>query len=331
VCKGSKECPKKRLLVENEGDKHAKLKKASEYKKRKQSEETDSQQKIRLKKLCESIKQKRSEETDSVRKIRLQKLRESIKQKRSEETDSEQQIRLQKINESIKHKRSEETDSERQIRLQKISESVKQKRSEETDSEKHIRLQKDCESKKRKPSEETDTNRQIRLEKDRLNKKQKRAKKVSQPQHEILNQQDYLNMFDNTNNGGIEEQCWAKANFNKFNKSVQYIVSQCTVCQEAWPLKSKPRTLHYMCSRCFRDKKSPKKFSCENSMIPSCVPHELQNLTQIEEMLIARALPIMRVYIKPGGTANEVIRGIVLTCHKMSKNLQCLCQDILKI
>jgi hypothetical protein len=36
----------------------------------------------------------------------------------------------------------------------------------------------------------------MRLEKDRLNKKQKRAKKVSQPQHEILNQQDYLNMFD---------------------------------------------------------------------------------------------------------------------------------------
>jgi hypothetical protein len=80
----------------------------------------------------------------------------------------------------------------------------------------------------------------MRLEKDRLNKKQKRAKKVSQPEHEI-NQQDYLNMFDNTESGGIEEQCWAKANINKFNKSVQYIVSQCTVCQEAWPLKSKPK------------------------------------------------------------------------------------------
>ena len=36
-------------------------------------------------------------------------------------------------------------------------------------------------------------------------------------------------------------------------------------------------------------------------MIPSHVPLELQNLTQIEEMLIACALPIMRVYIKPGG------------------------------
>jgi hypothetical protein len=119
---------------------------------------------------------------------------------------------------------------------------------------------------------------------------------VSQPHNEI-NQQDYLTMFDITNNGGIEEQCWANTNINK---SMQYIVSQCTVCQEAWPLKSKPISLS-VCLRCARDKKSPKKFSSENSMIPSSVPHELQNFTRIEEMLIARALPIMRVYIKPGG------------------------------
>ena len=265
-------------------DQQARLKKASEYKKRKQSEETDSEQQIRL-----------------------QKVNKSIKQKRSEETDGERQIRLQKDSESKKRKRSEETDTNRQIRLQKDSESRKRKQSEETDPNKRIRLQKDSESKKRKRSEETDTNRQMRLEKDRLDKKQKRAKKVSQ--------QDYLNMFDNTNNGGIEEQCWAKANINKFDKSVQYIVSQCTVCQEAWPLKSKPRT-PYMCSRCFRDKKSPKKFSCENSMIPSSVPNELQNLTQIEEMLIARALPIMRVYIKPGGQ-----RGYSGHCINLPQNV----------
>jgi hypothetical protein len=156
----------------------------------------------------------------------------------------------------------------------------------------------------------------MRLEKDRLSIKQKRANKVSQPQHEILNQLDYLNiMFDKSKNGGIEEQCWAKANINKFNKSVQYIVSQCAVCQEAWPLKSKPNT-PYVCSRCFRDKKSPQKFSCENSMIPSCVPHELQNLTRIEEMLIARALPIMRVYIKPGGQ-----RGYSGHCINLPRNV----------
>ena len=35
-------------------------------------------------------------------------------------------------------------------------------------------------------------------------------------------------------------------------------------------------------------------------MIPSPVPKELQGLFQVEEMVIARALPIMRVYVKPG-------------------------------
>ena len=122
---------------------------------------------------------------------------------------------------------------------------------------------------------------------------------MSQP-HSELNQQDYLSTFDIHNNGGIEDQCWANANMNRFHRSVEYIVSQCSVCKEAWPLKAKPRS-PYVCSHCSRNKKIPNKFSSENFMIPSCVPNELQNLTQIEEMLIARALPIMRVYIKPGG------------------------------
>jgi hypothetical protein len=180
--------------------------------------------------------------------------------------------------------------------------------------------------KKRKRSEESDSERRNRLEKDRLSKKQKRTQRVSQPQPE-LNKTDYLNLFDITQNGGIEEQSWAKANINKFNKSVQYTVSQCTVCQEAWPLKSKPRS-PYVCLRCSRDKKSPRKFSYENSMIPSSVPHELQNLTQIEEMLIARALPITRVYIKPGGQ-----RGYSGHCINLPQNvteLAMFCQDTLK-
>ena len=105
------------------------------------------------------------------------------------------------------------------------------------------------------------------------------------------------------------------ANINKFHKSVQYIVSQCTVCQEAWPLKCKPRS-PYVCTRCSRDKKYPKKFSTENLMIPSFVPNELQNLTQIEEMLIARALPIMKVYIKPGGQ-----RGYSGHCINLPQNV----------
>ena len=36
-------------------------------------------------------------------------------------------------------------------------------------------------------------------------------------------------------------------------------------------------------------------------MLPSAVPVELKNLTHIEEMLIARVVPVMSVYTKPGG------------------------------
>ena len=100
--------------------------------------------------------------------------------------------------------------------------------------------------------------------------------------------------FDIIQNGSIHEQSWAKCNINKFHKFVEFSISQCTICQEAWPMKSKPMLPNnYVCSRCSRDAKSSKKISP--------VPHELKGLTQIEEMLIAHALPIMRVYIKPGG------------------------------
>ena len=37
-------------------------------------------------------------------------------------------------------------------------------------------------------------------------------------------------------------------------------------------------------------------------MIPSSVPLVLEHLTQVEEMLIAHALPITDVYLKPGGS-----------------------------
>ena len=186
---------------------------------------------------------------------------------------------------------------------------MRQKRAHETECEKHARREKARKYKKRKRDAETETEKQTRLENTRNYKRRKQAEKacvdneISMTNAVItVNQQDYLKEHHLAKNGSIEEQSWAKANIKKFHKSVQFSVSRCKICQEAWPLKSKPRSPNdYVCSRCCRDKKSPKKFSCENSMIPSPVPHQLQNLTQIEEMLIARALPIMRVYIKPGG------------------------------
>ena len=132
------------------------------------------------------------------------------------------------------------------------------------------------------------------------------------------NQTDYLKQFDVFSHGPIHEQHWANSNIDKFHQAIKFGTNQCTICKEAWAMKSKPRSPEtYVCSRCSRDKKSPKKLSVENYMIPSPAPHELQGLTQVEEMLIARAIPIMRIYIKPGGQ-----RGYAGHCINLPQNVK---------
>ena len=76
---------------------------------------------------------------------------------------------------------------------------------------------------------------------------------------------------------------------------------QCTVCSEIWPSRDKSSKQLYECIRCSRDKNVVKKFSTANDMHPGPVPECLQNLTQVEEMLIARVSPIMYIYRKHGG------------------------------
>ena len=54
-------------------------------------------------------------------------------------------------------------------------------------------------------------------------------------------------------------------------------------------------------------------------MIPSLVPFQLENLTQVEEMLTARVLPIMRVYIKPGGQRGYSVRSLYKPAPERSR------------
>lgn len=54
-------------------------------------------------------------------------------------------------------------------------------------------------------------------------------------------QKQYLNNFEYPENGMLHEQSWVKQNILSFHKSICYIVFKCTVCHEAWPMKSKPR------------------------------------------------------------------------------------------
>ena len=64
--------------------------------------------------------------------------------------------------------------------------------------------------------------------------------------------------------------------------------------------------LNDTCHRCFLDKQNVKMFSRENSMHPGPVPSELQNLTMVEQQLIARISPCISIYmLKHGGLATK--------------------------
>lgn len=127
----------------------------------------------------------------------------------------------------------------------------------------------------------------------------------------LMNEIDFKN--PTTYNEELHQQTSSKENMRRFHKALKFTIYQCHVCHEAWPLKTKPKnSANYICSRGVHDKSVPKKFSADNSMIPSPVPKELQGLTQFEEMLIARAFPVMHVYTKLRG-GQRAYKGHVLT------------------
>lgn len=237
------------------------------------------------------------------------------KRKAAQETKEEKQTRQKKLREYAKKKRSQES-KQKQKRRQKLRENVIRKRSKETKQEKQRRLQRAREYKKRRKLKEIDAGKLLTNQ--RKGCVRNAVNTLGTSPHGVQQRQVYLNEFDTVKNGPLHQQNWAKTNIANFHRSMKYSIYQCTIWKEAWPRKSKPRSPDsYICLQCSRDKNSPKKFSVDNLMIPSTIPIELQGLTQIEEMLIARALPIMRVYIKPGGQ-----RGYSGHCINLPQNIK---------
>ena len=68
----------------------------------------------------------------------------------------------------------------------------------------------------------------------------------------------FLSEFNIEKNGPLYDQVWAKENMKKFHDAMKCTIVKCTVCFEAWPLKSVPRIVEsYICRRCKQDKKLP--------------------------------------------------------------------------
>ena len=76
----------------------------------------------------------------------------------------------------------------------------------------------------------------------------------------VLSQGYYLKEFDALN-GNLHKKSWAQSFISKFYVSINFSVFQCTVCYEAWPLKSNTKSPDtYICSQCSMDKKFKKSF-----------------------------------------------------------------------
>ena len=105
----------------------------------------------------------------------------------------------------------------------------------------------------------------------------------------------------NPENRGLHHEGWAQedmAAFHRFEENLRHY--HCVICKETWPPSASWQQI-FSCSRCKRDRKPCRLYSAENDMDPGSVPAELQGLSEVEELLIARAFPIMSIYRKHGG------------------------------
>jgi len=166
--------------------------------------------------------------------------------------------------------------SYRQERLQDMHEKAAERRKQETQHERRVRLQSAAK-----------------------NSQQHRAsveRQQTSTRHQYLHEKGWADSQTE-----LHEQVWVKTTMTNFHQKQTKLKHQlCIVCHEMWPTQTQPK-YSFTCTRCKRDKGQPKRFSSENDMDPGPVPECLQNLSQIEEMLIARACPIMCIYRKHGG------------------------------
>ena len=215
-------------------------------------------------------RQRTREETEEEREDRLA----SRRQRRREETEEEREDRLARE----QQRKREETEEEREDRLA----SRRQRRREETEEEREDRLA----SRRQRRREETGEEREDRL----ASRRQRRREETEEKREDRLASRRQLR-------SNLE------SSLSKFqDKQEQWQHAKCSVCAEQWPVRKSNTDLDsYICLRCSRDKRSPKMFSAHNDMDPGSVPSCLEGMTQIEEMLIARACPIMTVYRKHGG------------------------------
>ncbi|CAB4027447.1 Hypothetical predicted protein, partial [Paramuricea clavata] len=91
---------------------------------------------------------------------------------------------------------------------------------------------------------------------------------------------------------------------------------QCTMCKEAWPTRQNLASEVYICYRCKRDKKSPKKFSAENDMDPGTVPEQLRDIQSFLNRLPSRMANLPVLIVRKHG-AEDTHQDFTVRRHKV--------------
>ena len=174
-------------------------------------------------------------------------------------------------------------------------------------------ISKDAIRKRKEREMETLEERKMRLQKDKRLKSQR--KKINQQRAIIIEQnQNESRSIQQSNSDAQQRDDNAQQEFEqssaselsrtdqrllqKFrNKMDKFHHVSCPICKECYPSMV---LVQGKCRRCNAEKK-PNKFSASNNMDPGDVPNELQGLTEIEEMLIAKVFTVMSVYKLRGG------------------------------
>ena len=126
----------------------------------------------------------------------------------------------------------------------------------------------------------------------------------------------------------LHSQPWVKETMSHFH--LKQNKGEHKLCHELWPTRVTLKDDVYVCTECKRDKTEPKLYTEANDMHPGTVSPCLQGMTQVEEMIIARACPIMSVYRKHGGQRGY--KGHVVNLPQdiqgFLKHLPCNVQDL---
>ena len=246
---------------------------------------------------------KLSQESREEREKRLKIIRDNKASRRALETTEQREKRLGTNRKQAALKRASETGHERERRLRSMRELAAKKRATESSQEKELRLRG---RRERAAVKRHSENRPETVETGRRNETRKAADNRRRNERAALfeaQRNEYLHNrgWANPENRGLHHEEWAQeemAAFHRFEENLRHY--HCVICKEAWPLSASRQQI-FTCSRCKRDRKPCRLYSAENDMDPGSVPAELQDLSEVEELLIARAFPIMSIYRKHGG------------------------------